>query len=62
MAYRTPGGDACGEMPSMRWEPYRSRNPRNDHLLTKATSKDYFLDRLQDFDASFFGVAPREAE
>lgn len=77
MACRTPGGnnspeslweyllqkgDASGEMPPMRWEPYRSRNPRNEHFLTRATSKGYFLDRLEDFDASFFGVAPREAE
>jgi 6-methylsalicylic acid synthase len=77
MACRVPGGnnspeelwayllrkdEASGEMPPMRWEPYHSRHPQNEEVLKKTTKKGYFLDRLEDFDASFFGVAPREAE
>jgi 6-methylsalicylic acid synthase len=55
-------GDASGDMPAMRWEPYHSRHPRNAEVLARTTSKGYFLDRLEDFDASFFSVSPREAE
>ncbi|MCJ1423702.1 hypothetical protein MMC29_001586 [Sticta canariensis] len=54
--------DASGEIPAMRWEPYITRQPGNAEILSKTTSKVYFLDRLQDFDASFFGISPREAE
>ncbi|OXV06462.1 hypothetical protein Egran_05770 [Elaphomyces granulatus] len=55
-------GDASGDMPSWRWAPYHSRHPRNEELLAKTTSKGYFLDKIEDFDASFFSVSPREAE
>ena len=55
-------GDASGEMPSMRWEPYNKRQAGNAQILARTTSKGYFLDRLEDFDASFFGISPREAE
>lgn len=55
-------GDASGEIPEMRWEPYITRQPGNAEILSKTTSKGYFLDRLEDFDASFFGISPREAE
>ncbi|RMZ77839.1 hypothetical protein DV737_g4178, partial [Chaetothyriales sp. CBS 132003] len=55
-------GDASGEMPKMRWEPYRTRQPGNDKILSETTSKGYFLDNLEGFDALFFGISPREAE
>lgn len=55
-------GDASGEIPEMRWEPYVTRQPGNAEILSKTTSKGYFLDRLDDFDSSFFGISPREAE
>ena len=55
-------GDASGEIPGMRWEPYRKRQPGNAEILAKITSKGYFLERLEDFDASFFGISSREAE
>lgn len=55
-------GDASGEIPEMRWEPWNSRQSGNADILAKTTSKGYFLERLEDFDASFFGISPREAE
>ncbi|KAL7952721.1 6-methylsalicylic acid synthase [Trichoderma compactum] len=60
--YLLDKGDASGSMPAMRWEPYNHRHPRNAAVLTRTTSTGYFLDRIEDFDASFFAVSPREAE
>lgn len=54
--------DASGEIPSMRWEPYLRRDVRNAKEISKTTSRGYFLDRLEDFDAAFFGISPKEAE
>ena len=54
--------DFSGEIPSMRWEPYRARDVRNTKELGKATTRGYFLDTIEDFDAAFFGVSPKEAE
>lgn len=54
--------DASGEIPDMRWEPYLRRDPRNAKILKETTSRGYFLDRLEDFDAQFFGISPKEAE
>lgn len=53
---------ASGEIPSSRWEPYFRRDPRNPEILSQIISRGYFLDRLQDFDSSFFGISPKEAE
>lgn len=55
-------GDAVGDIPPMRWESYKNRQPENPDVLAGTTSKGYFLDRLEDFDATFFGILPREAE
>ncbi|TAQ84220.1 hypothetical protein B7494_g7457 [Chlorociboria aeruginascens] len=55
-------GDASGDIPEMRWEPYKNRHPGNTKTLAETTSKGYFLDNLENFDASFFGISPREAE
>ncbi|KAF3941781.1 hypothetical protein ABW19_dt0204370 [Dactylella cylindrospora] len=54
--------DCSGEIPKMRWEPYYRRDIRNADILRNTTSRGYFLDRLEDFDAAFFGVSPLEAE
>ncbi|KAI9841066.1 MAG: Type I Iterative PKS [Sclerophora amabilis] len=54
--------DASGEIPPMRWEPYYRRDARNKKSLSKTTSRGYFLDKLEDFDSSFFGISPKEAE
>ncbi|KAJ5769075.1 hypothetical protein N7520_003634 [Penicillium odoratum] len=55
-------GDASGDMPSWRWEPYRQRHPRNASILDQTTTKGYFLNDIDHFDASFFSISPREAE
>ncbi|KAK6544885.1 hypothetical protein TWF694_001564 [Orbilia ellipsospora] len=54
--------DASGDIPEMRWEPYFRRDSRNREILETTTSRGYFLDRLENFDASFFGISPLEAE
>ncbi|KAF1353024.1 6-methyl salicylic acid synthase [Lizonia empirigonia] len=54
--------DFSGEIPPMRWEPYERRDTRNLKTLKQATTRGYFLDRLEDFDSSFFGISPKEAE
>ncbi|KAI4704831.1 Type I Iterative PKS [Alternaria sp. Ai002NY15] len=54
--------DASSEIPAMRWEPYRHRDVRNIKALDEATSRGYYLDALEDFDPSFFGISPKEAE
>ncbi|KAI9680439.1 MAG: Type I Iterative PKS [Bathelium mastoideum] len=53
---------ASGEIPAMRWEPYSRRDSRNPKSLTRATPRGYFLDHLENFDAQFFGISPKEAE
>ncbi|KAF2022913.1 polyketide synthase [Setomelanomma holmii] len=53
---------ASGEIPNHRWEPWRNRDLRNAKILENIYRKGYFLDNLEDFDASFFGISPKEAE
>lgn len=55
-------GDASGVIPEMRWAPYHARQSGNAQILQKTTSKGYFLKKIEDFDASFFGISPKEAE
>ena len=54
--------DLSGEIPSMRWEPYHTRDVRNTKVLSKATTRGYFLDDIENFDAALFGISPKEAE
>ena len=54
--------DASSAIPAMRWEPYRRRDARNAKVLDETTSRGYFMDALEDFDPSFFGISPKEAE
>ncbi|KAI2604431.1 acyl transferase domain-containing protein [Hypoxylon fragiforme] len=54
--------DASGESPSWRWEPWRKRDPRNAKVIEKTINKGYFIEDLENFDASFFGISPKEAE
>ncbi|KAE8148403.1 hypothetical protein BDV25DRAFT_168491 [Aspergillus avenaceus] len=52
---------ASGEIPDMRWESYR-RNPQSMEYLDSVPRRGYFLNSLEGFDASFFGISPKEAE
>lgn len=54
--------DLSGEIPSMRWEIYHARDVRNTKELSKATTRGYFVDGIEDYDAAFFGISPKEAE
>ncbi|EHK46840.1 6-methylsalicylic acid synthase [Trichoderma atroviride IMI 206040] len=77
MACRTAGGntspeklwqfllakqDGCGEVPRQRWEPWLRRDSRNAKEISNAISKGYFIHNLENFDAAFFGISPKEAE
>ena len=53
---------ASAEIPPMRWEPYRRRDARNSKELDKTTSRGYFVENIEEFDSSFFGISPKEAE
>ncbi|KAF2087497.1 6-methylsalicylic acid synthase [Saccharata proteae CBS 121410] len=54
--------DASGEVPRQRWEPWLRRDARNAKEIAQTISKGYFLDHLENFDAAFFGISPKEAE
>jgi len=54
--------NGSGEVPSMRWEPWLRRDPRNAKVLEKTNHKGYFINDLENFDAAFFGISPKEAE
>lgn len=54
--------NASGEVPRKRWEPWLRRDPRNAKIIEKTTSKGYFINDLENFDAAFFGISPKEAE
>lgn len=54
--------DASSEIPSWRWEPYRSRDPRNEKELKSITRRGYFLNDIDHFDPAFFGISPKEAQ
>ncbi|KAF2969744.1 hypothetical protein GQX73_g3823 [Xylaria multiplex] len=54
--------DASGDVPQHRWEPWLRRDSRNKKQLEKTISKGYFIEDLENFDASFFGISPKEAE
>ncbi|KAH7092165.1 hypothetical protein FB567DRAFT_434875 [Paraphoma chrysanthemicola] len=53
---------ASGENPSWRWEPWIRRDARNATVISKTISKGYFINDVENFDAAFFGISPKEAE
>jgi 6-methylsalicylic acid synthase len=56
------GGDALGEVPPERWEPYIARSPEYARAVRSAIKFGGYLDDIEGFDAEFFGISPREAE
>ncbi|KAI0400032.1 6-methylsalicylic acid synthase [Xylaria palmicola] len=54
--------DAAGEVPQHRWEPWLRRDSRNKKQLEQTVTRGYFIEDLENFDASFFGISPKEAE
>lgn len=77
MACRTSGGNkspeqlwnfllnkqhGSGTVPAFRWEPWLRRDPRNAKEMELTLRKGYFIEDLENFDAAFFGISPKEAE
>jgi len=54
--------DASGPAPAQRWRHYADRGPSYAAALSRAVAYGSFLDGVEDFDAEFFGLSPREAE
>ena len=55
------GREAIGEVPQDRWDLGLHYNPDPSHPLTQHVRRGGFIDGIDRFDASFFGITPREA-
>jgi len=55
------GGDGTSEIPSTRWDVDRYYDPSTEAAGRMYTRRGGFLRDIDQFDAKFFGVAPREA-
>jgi acyl transferase domain-containing protein len=55
------GRDAITEVPIERWDAERFHDPDPDAPGKISTRFGGFLDRIDEFDARFFGITPREA-
>ncbi|WP_175747769.1 non-ribosomal peptide synthetase/type I polyketide synthase [Burkholderia ambifaria] len=53
--------DAVAEVPGERWDIERYYDPDPSTPGKMATRHGAFLERVDEFDAAFFGIAPREA-
>ncbi|RAH40461.1 beta-ketoacyl synthase [Aspergillus brunneoviolaceus CBS 621.78] len=60
--FQASKSDACSETPPARWEAYRRRDGANARILDNVTTRGYFVDGMETFDAAFFGISPKEAE
>ncbi|HET8683000.1 MAG TPA: beta-ketoacyl synthase N-terminal-like domain-containing protein, partial [Micromonosporaceae bacterium] len=57
----TSGVDAISEVPSERWDVEHFYSPSPGAPGKMSTRWGGFLDQVDEFDAEFFGIAPREA-
>jgi len=55
------GRDGVGEVPSDRWDANALYDPDPDVPGFASSRQGCFLDQVDQFDAHFFGIAPREA-
>src|SRR5215468_4866872 len=55
------GVDAVSEVPADRWDASALYDPDPEAPGKSSSRWGAFLDRLAEFDAAFFGIAPREA-
>ncbi|ODS52934.1 MAG: hypothetical protein ABS36_15900 [Acidobacteria bacterium SCN 69-37] len=56
------GGDAVGDVPADRWDVDQWASPDPSVPGRAITRAGAFLDRIDAFDADYFGILPREAE
>ncbi|HEY4454495.1 MAG TPA: beta-ketoacyl synthase N-terminal-like domain-containing protein [Pseudonocardiaceae bacterium] len=56
------GGNAIREIPADRWQGYVAAGPRQATAVRAAVALGGYLERIDGFDAEFFGITPREAE
>ncbi|TDB78877.1 SDR family NAD(P)-dependent oxidoreductase, partial [Actinomadura sp. KC216] len=59
--FLTGRGDAIREVPDGRWDAFDNGSPEAGDLLARTTRLGGFLAGIAEFDAQFFGIAPREA-
>ncbi|AEI43015.1 polyketide synthase PksE [Paenibacillus mucilaginosus KNP414] len=57
----TEGRDAVTEVPADRWSIHSYYDPERSKQAKTVTKWGGFLDRIDEFDAGFFGMSPREA-
>ncbi|MFK8111763.1 MAG: type I polyketide synthase [Rubripirellula sp.] len=55
------GGEAVGPIPAERWERERFFDPTGRSLGKMSVDAMGAIDRVDEFDPAFFGIAPREA-
>jgi phthiocerol/phenolphthiocerol synthesis type-I polyketide synthase D len=55
------GGEAVGEIPPQRWSAFDDGSPAVGAALAATTRWAATIDDIAGFDATFFGIAPREA-
>jgi acyl transferase domain-containing protein len=55
------GREAISEVPEDRWDLNRHFNPDPAHPLSQHVRKGGFVEGIDQFDAAFFGITPREA-
>ncbi|MBX6769324.1 MAG: polyketide synthase, partial [Actinomadura rubrobrunea] len=60
-AFLTGRGDAIREVPDDRWAPFDDGSPETADRLAATTRLGGYLRDIAAFDASFFGITPREA-